>query len=138
MIDAIISLEGQVEQGQHRLVVGHVRGLEDRPRCQTVFCGAELLAAFSQQALARDVVEVPKADIGTALQGLLHYARADAIGTTCASKSARLHEMKRQGTHTGDENHLVLERVRRDVRNVLRHDGEGVRGVDAQSIGVPG
>lgn len=56
MVDALIGVEGQVEQGEHRLIVGYIGGLEDGTRGQAGLRRREPVLAFSQQAFASDVI----------------------------------------------------------------------------------
>lgn len=82
MVDALVSMEGQVKQRENRLVVGHIGGLEDRPRRLTELLGAYIVLTLAQQALASSAIQVAEADASATLEALPHKARTDSIRTT--------------------------------------------------------
>lgn len=82
VVDALISLKGEVEQGQHRLIVGYIGGLENSPRGLTGLRGVKVFLALAQQTLAGDVVQVTEANTGAALETLLHETCTDSVGAS--------------------------------------------------------
>lgn len=85
MVDALVGLEGQIEQGEDRLIVSHIGGLEDCPRGLARLCGVEIILALAQQTLAGNVVEIAKAYASATLEALLDETCADSVGTACRS-----------------------------------------------------
>lgn len=81
VVNALVGLEGQVEQGENRLIVGNIGGLEDCPRGLPGLLGVEVILALAQQTVTGDVVQVAKAYAGAALETLLHETRTNSIGT---------------------------------------------------------
>lgn len=82
MVDALVSVEGQIEQGENRLIVGHIGGLEDRPRRLTGLLGVEVVLTLAQQVLAGGTIQVTEADASATLEALPHKTRTDSIRTT--------------------------------------------------------
>lgn len=116
------------------MIVGYIGGLENSPRWVLGFPGFEFLDGFPQQALSTDVVEITKADVRTIFEALLHQTGANAIGTSCGRKSEQksleVETVKRakwtggngvRGERTGNQDHFVLEGLRGNLGNVLRH-----------------
>lgn len=126
VIDSLVSLESQVEQGQDRLIIGHVGRLEDRAGRLVLFW-VEVLPALEYQTLSGDVVEVTETDAGATFETLLHQTRTNTIGAACNSQSVWLEYQSGVTKPTGDEHHLPLEGVGGNLGNVLRHQGR-IRG----------
>ena len=48
MVDALVGIKSQIKQGQHRLIVGHIGGLEECPWRMFGFGRFEFLDRLSQ------------------------------------------------------------------------------------------
>jgi hypothetical protein len=82
VVDALVGVEGQVEQCEHRLIAGYIGGLEDGARGLPRLLWAEYILALSHQAFASDVIQITEANIGAALQAMLNETCTDSVGTS--------------------------------------------------------
>lgn len=124
MVDALVLLEGLLEQLQDGLVVCHVRRLEQRARGLggqvRVRVDRPVLEALSGEMVSPGLVKVSNRHVGVVLAAQLDQTGADAVGAACLLASFTSIER-----HTNDEDDLFVKRVLEDLGLELAH-GDGV------------